>query len=139
MSESKTHILLFDGVCNLCNSSVNFIIKRDKNINFNFAALQSEIAQDLLKKYDFKLKNLDSIILIKEGKYYLESSAVLHIVKKLDGAWKLFYVFIIIPKPIRDFIYKIIARNRYKIFGKKNKCLIPTPEIKDRFLSKEHP
>lgn len=127
-------IILFDGVCNLCNSSVNFIIDHDKRNDFRFASLQSEAGQDLLKKFHLNVKDFDSIILVENGKHYERSSAVLKIVKKFPGLWKLLYLFIIVPKPLRDFVYDIIADNRYKWFGKKESCRVPTPELKEKFL-----
>lgn len=127
-------IILFDGVCNLCNSSVNFIIDHDKKNDFRFASLQSVAGQDLLKKFDLNTKDFDSIILVEDGKHYERSSAVLKIVKKFPGLWKLLYLFIIVPKPLRDFVYDIIADNRYKWFGKKESCRVPTPELKEKFL-----
>ena len=127
-------IILFDGVCNLCNSSVNFIIDHDKKNDFRFASLQSEAGQDLLKKFHLNVKDFDSIILIENGKHYQRSSAVLKIVKKFPGLWKLLYLFIIVPKPLRDFVYDNIADNRYKWFGKKESCRVPTPELKEKFL-----
>jgi len=131
---SEFSIILFDGVCNLCNSSVNFIIDHDKKNDFRFASLQSEAGQDLLKKFHLNVKDFDSIILIENGKHYQRSSAVLKIVKKFPGLWKLLYLFIIFPPPVRDFVYDIIAANRYKWFGKKDSCRVPTPELKEKFL-----
>ena len=131
---TKFNIILFDGVCNLCNSSVNLIIDHDKKNDFRFASLQSEAGQDLLKKFHLNVKDFDSIILIENGKHYQRSSAVLKIVKKFPGLWKLLYLFIIVPKPLRDFVYDNIADNRYKWFGKKESCRVPTPELKEKFL-----
>jgi len=127
-------IILFDGVCNLCNSSVNFIIDHDKKNDFRFASLQSDAGQNLLKKFDLNTKDFDSIILVENGKHYERSSAVLKIVKEFPGLWKLLYVFIVVPPPVRDFVYDIIADNRYKWFGKKESCRVPTPELKEKFL-----
>lgn len=134
MSEQKNAIVLFDGVCNFCNSSVNFFIERDSKKYFKFAPLQSEIADELSLKYDIDRENVDSIILIEDDKAYTYSTAALKIAKNLDGIWSLGYAFIIVPEFIRDFFYKLIAKNRYKIFGKKDVCMIPTPELKERFL-----
>jgi len=96
--------------------------------------LQSEAGQILLKKFDLNTNDFDSIILVDNGKHYERSSAVLKIVKKFPGLWKLLYLFIIVPKPFRDFVYDIIADNRYKWFGKKESCRVPTPELKEKFL-----
>ena len=131
---SDFSIILFDGICNLCNSSVNFIIDHDKKNEFRFASLQSEAGQDLLKKFHRNVNDFDSIILVENGEHYERSSAVLKIVKKFPGLWKLLYLFIIVPKPLRDFVYDIIADNRYKWFGKKESCRVPTPELKEKFL-----
>ena len=134
MCNNENYILLFDGVCNLCIGVVNFTIKRDSEEKFKFAALQSESGQALLKKYNLPTKDFDSFVFIKGEKYFLKSSAGLNVLKELGGVWKLFYLFIIIPAPLRDFIYHIVARRRYSIFGKQDSCIIPTPEVKRRFL-----
>ncbi len=127
-------IILFDGVCNLCNSSVNFIIDRDKKNKYKFASLQSETGQKYLNKFCLNSKEFDSIVLIENEKYYLRSEAVIKIAKNFNGLWKLLYGFIIIPEPIRDYFYDILANNRYKWFGKKDSCRVPTPELKEKFL-----
>ncbi|REE81657.1 putative DCC family thiol-disulfide oxidoreductase YuxK [Lutibacter oceani] len=127
-------IILFDGVCNLCNASVNFIIKHDKKAHFKFASLQSDAAKEILLQYNSKKIKLDSIILIEEEAIYEKSTAALKISRKLTGGFKLLYIFIIIPKFIRDWVYNYIAKNRYKWFGKKESCMIPSLEMKDRFL-----
>ena len=134
MSDNETHILLFDGVCNLCNGIVQFTIKRDPKGKFKFASLQSDAAQLLLKKFGLSTDDFDSFVLVDGNKYFLKSSAGLQVLKELGGVWKLFYVFIIIPRPIRDFIYNIIAKTRYRIFGKRDQCMVPTEDIKQRFL-----
>ena len=133
-TEKKHKIILFDGVCNLCNSSVTFAIKRDKNDIFRFAALQSEIGMQLISKFKIDTSQTDSIILIEGNKYYEKSSAALHIAKHLSGGWPLLYGFIILPKFIRNAVYDFIAKNRYKWFGKKESCMIPTPELQAKFL-----
>jgi predicted DCC family thiol-disulfide oxidoreductase YuxK len=134
MGNNENYILLFDGVCNLCVGVVNFTIKRDSEEKFKFAALQSESGQALLKKYHLPTNNFGSFVFIKGEQYFLKSSAALHVLKELGGVWKLFYLFIIIPAPLRDFIYHIVARTRYSIFGKRDSCMIPTPAVKRRFL-----
>lgn len=123
-------IILFDGVCNLCNDAVNFVIKRDKTNIFKFATLQSEDAQ----AFGFNPDNMNSIILIDGDKKYSKSTAALHIAKHLSGGFPLLYAFIILPKFFRDWIYDYIAKNRYKWFGKKESCMIPTPELQKKFL-----
>jgi len=127
-------IILFDGVCNLCNSSVHFIIKKDKKKQFLFTSLQSDAARDILLQFQLKNSELDSILLIENGQVYQKSDAILKIVKHLNGIWKMSYGFIIIPKFIRDYVYIIIAKNRYRWFGKKEVCMIPTKELQMRFL-----
>jgi predicted DCC family thiol-disulfide oxidoreductase YuxK len=128
-------IILFDGVCNFCNGSVNFIIEHDRENHFKFAPLQSEIGQNLLDKFGIDKTETDSVVLIENEKAYTHSTAALKVAKKLDGVWSWFYSFIIIPKPIRDFFYKTFAKYRYKLFGKTDACMMPTPEIRTRFLS----
>ncbi|MCG2430349.1 thiol-disulfide oxidoreductase DCC family protein [Aequorivita xiaoshiensis] len=127
-------IILFDGVCNLCNGAINYVIKRDHNNVFKFVALQSEIGQELTAKFKIDRSKVDSIILIDGDKHYEKSTAVLYIAKHLSGAYPLLFGFIIVPKFIRNAIYDYVARNRYKWFGKKDKCMIPTAELKNKFL-----
>lgn len=127
-------IILFDGVCNLCNSAVNFIIKHDKKEHFLFASLQSDAAKEILLQYPLKKTSLNSIILITNNISYDKSTAALLISKQLNNGYKLIYFFIVIPKFIRDFVYNLIANNRYKWFGKQKSCKIPSLEIKNRFL-----
>jgi len=130
----KKSIILFDGICNLCNSSVNFIIKHDTKKQFLFASLQSDAAKELLLQYAIKNFEVTSILLIEEDKLYDKSTAVLKIAKQLNHGLKFNYVFIIIPKLWRDYIYNFIAKRRYKWFGKRKNCRLPTPKLKDRFL-----
>ncbi len=131
---NKESIILFDGVCNLCNSSVNFIIDRDKNKLFRFASLQSEAGKDLLKKFNSDSENLDSVVVITNGKLHKKSSAALKIASMLPAPYPLASAFLIIPPFIRDKIYDYIAANRYKWFGKKDSCRMPDADLKSRFL-----
>ncbi|WP_010269138.1 thiol-disulfide oxidoreductase DCC family protein [Paenibacillus senegalensis] len=126
-------VILFDGVCNFCNSSVQFIIQRDRSGYFRFASLQSNEAQMLLSEQK-KVPSLDSIVLLENGRMFTESTAVLRIARKLDGLWKAAALFLIVPKPLRDIVYRIVARNRYRWFGRQSACMIPTPEQSRRFL-----
>jgi len=126
-------IIFFDGVCNLCNNSVQFIIKRDKKNKFKFASLQSSFAKNNLSKH-IDVDKLESIVLLNEDKLYSKSTAALLIARELSGMWPMFYVFIIIPSFIRDWFYNVIAKNRYRIFGKKDSCMIPSPAFKEKFL-----
>ena len=135
MNKQSTHsIILFDGVCNLCNGAVNFVIKRDPGNVFKFAPLQEKQGALLLKTHAIDIQKLESIVLIENEKVYIKSSAALRITKKLSGLWPLFFVLLIIPSFIRDGIYDIIAKNRYKWFGKKEQCMIPTPGLREKFL-----
>jgi predicted DCC family thiol-disulfide oxidoreductase YuxK len=127
-------ILLFDGVCNLCDGLVQFVLTRDPKGYFRFAALQSEAAAGLIAKYDLPT-DIETMILIENGRAYLRSSAGLRVFRHLRGAWPaLFYLCYWVPAPIRDVFYRLLARNRYRLFGKKESCMIPTPEIRARFL-----
>ena len=128
-------VILFDGICNLCNSAVQFIIRHDKKNQFLFTSLQSEAGQKLLAQYNLPANMLNSFILIENDKAYNRSTAALRIAKKLNGIIPWLYGFIILPKSVRDGIYNWVAKNRYKWFGKKDECMIPTPELKARFLS----
>ncbi len=132
----KQPIILFDGVCNLCNNAVNFVIKRDKTNSIRFAPLQSEAANVLLGDYGIPTIGMKSFILIENGKAYMQSTAALKVCKHLKGAWPMLYGLIIIPSFLRDGVYKWIAKNRYKWFGKKGECMIPTAELQSKFLKK---
>jgi len=127
-------IILFDGVCILCNDSVQFIIKKDKEKRFLFTSLQSDAAQDILLQFQLKKYDFNTLIFLENGVLYKKSTAVLKIVKRLPNLWKLIYGFIIIPPFIRDYLYSIIANNRYKWFGKREVCMTPSKELEDRFL-----
>lgn len=134
MSAENKKIILFDGVCNLCNNSVVFIIKRVKKDVFRFAAIQSDEGQKLIQEHDIDTSKTDSIILIEKDSYSVKSTAALKIAKHLMGGYPLLYGFIILPAFFRNWVYDIIAKNRYKWFGKKDNCMIPTPELKSKFL-----
>ena len=131
----QSSIILFDGVCNLCNSSVQFVIKHDADKKFMFASLQSTAGQLLLKQFDLPLQDFNSFILIENEKVFFKSTAALMVAKHLKGAVKLLYGFIVVPPFIRNGAYNFIAKNRYKWFGKKESCILPTPELKARFLN----
>ncbi len=128
-------IVLFDGVCNFCNSSVNFIIKHDTKNIFLFATLQSEKGKELLNKFKIDVQKMDTIILIENENYFIKSTAALKIAKHLNRLYPLLFALIIIPTFIRNFFYDIVAKNRYKWFGKKDVCMIPTKELKSKFIS----
>ncbi len=127
-------ILLFDGVCNLCNHSVQFIIRRDSRGVFRFASLQSEAARELLSGFQEKPTGLSTVVLLENGRLRLKSDAALGVLRRLPGLWPLLYVFILVPRPIRDAVYDWVARNRYRWFGKKDQCMLPRPEWRERFL-----
>ena len=128
-------IILFDGICNLCNGAVQFIIKHDPEKKFLFTSLQSDAGQQLLKEYKLPSENFNSFLLLQDDTILSKSTAALKVASQLKSAWKLLYIFIIVPKFIRDAVYSYIAANRYKWFGKKDNCMIPTPELQARFLS----
>ena len=128
------NLILFDGVCNFCNFWVNFIIDRDSKAFFKFTAVQSDTARQILKSNKIDAMKIDSIVLVINGKIFFKSSAAFQIARKLDGFWKLLYIFIIIPPFMRDGLYDFIASNRYKWFGKRETCLIPTDDEKHRFI-----
>ena len=134
MDSNQHPILLFDGVCNLCNGFVQFVIKRDPEGIFRFTALQSKAGQELLTTHQQEKSNLSTVILLENGRVYTHSDVALRVATRLGGAWSLFSVFSIIPRSIRDHIYNWVAQNRYPWFGKKEQCMIPTPDIKARFL-----
>jgi predicted DCC family thiol-disulfide oxidoreductase YuxK len=126
--------ILFDGVCNLCNHSVQFIIRHDPRSKFRFAALQSGFGMAQLAHFGIAPGMLNTVILIQHGKAYQKSNAVLEIAKNLSGLWPAMYIFKLIPRFIRDGVYDLIAKNRYKLFGRRDECMIPTPELKSRFF-----
>jgi predicted DCC family thiol-disulfide oxidoreductase YuxK len=131
---SKGKILLFDGVCNFCDGTVQFVLKHDKKAVFKFASLQSDAGQQILAKNSLPLTDFDSFVYVDGDKVYFKSTAALHVLKELGGLFRLSFLLIVIPRPIRDYIYSILAKNRYKWFGKKDSCTLPTPETRERFL-----
>ena len=134
MKPIEGNIILFDGVCNLCNSSVQFILRHDKKKKFHFASLQSDPAKILVPFLSEKKGTPESILLWENGKIYSHSTAALKIARQLRFPISGLYIFMIVPKLVRDAVYKWIARNRYKWFGKKESCMLPTQELKNRFL-----
>jgi predicted DCC family thiol-disulfide oxidoreductase YuxK len=136
MNEPDTHtaIILFDGVCNFCNASVNFIIRHDKKNHFRFAPLQSATGKRLLDQFHEDKEMMTSIVLIENNKLYKRSTAILRISRHLGGAYFLLYGFIVVPRFLRDAIYDFVGRNRYNWFGKKDSCMIPTEEMKRKFI-----
>ena len=126
-------IVLFDGVCNYCNAMVNFTIRHDPEKKFRFTTLQSDYGQKLLTEHGIG-KDVDSVILIENGQAFTHSTAGLRIARNLSGIYPLSYAFIIIPAFIRDWAYKLFAKYRFQLFGRTNACMIPTPDVKERFL-----
>lgn len=131
-------VVLFDGVCNLCSNTVQFIIKHDNKKQFRFASLQSSFGQAVMKHFGLPVNELNSFILLEQGKIYTKSTGALRLTKKMDGLLPLLYVFIIVPPFIRNAVYSFIANNRYKWFGKKEACWLPTPELRKRFLEDDY-
>jgi predicted DCC family thiol-disulfide oxidoreductase YuxK len=140
-TEPPHGIVLFDGVCNLCSGVVNFIIDRDEPGYFRFAAIQSEPGHDVLVRNGIAVPDgdPDSIVLEEDGRLYQKSTAALRIARHLGGAWRLLYVFIVVPRPIRDMVYRFVAHNRYRWFGRQEACRVPTPELRGRFLAAAKP
>lgn len=131
---SPERIILFDGVCNLCNGLVKFIIRHDHQKIFRFAALQSSFGQDFLNKHRLSPDNRNSVIYISNDQYFSRSDAILNILYDMGSGWRLFYGFIIIPRFIRDAVYDLVSRFRYRIFGKRESCMVPATNIMERFL-----
>ena len=131
---NENPVILFDGVCNFCNGAINFVLKQDKKSVFRFAPLQSEAGRRLLQQYNLPTEEFESFVLIDLGKVYKKSNAALRVMNKLPWYWKESQIFRLIPTIFRDAIYDFIARNRYKWFGKKDQCMVPTPEMRSRFL-----
>jgi len=127
-------VILFDGVCNLCNGFVQFVIRNDKKNKFRFASLQSDSAKKLLEPFHFPLDELKTIVLVEDGKIYLRSRAVIRIASQLDGAWKLSAMLYIFPSFLSDAVYNLVSKYRYRLFGKQESCMIPTPDLKSRFI-----
>lgn len=134
MEPQEHPVILFDGVCNLCHAAVQFVIARDPKQHFRFASLQSSYGQAIAQQAGLSTSNLSSFILYENGKIYTRSTGALKATKGLSGGWPLLYGFIIVPKFIRDAVYDLVARNRYRWFGKQDSCWLPTPALKSLFL-----
>ena len=134
MAEQETpRIVLFDGVCNVCNASVNFIIDRDRAGRFRFSSLQSDAGRALCAEYGVP-EDVRTIVVIENGRAYTESTAVLRVARALGGAWPVLYAAMLVPRPLRDLAYRYFSANRYRWFGKREVCRVPTPELRARFL-----
>ena len=127
-------VVLFDGVCNFCNGSINFVIRHDRAGYFKFAPLQSETGEQLVREHGIDTEKTDSIILIEDGRAYIHSEAALRIARRLDRPWSWSYALIVVPRPIRDYFYRLFAKYRYRLFGRREECMIPTPDVRARFL-----
>lgn len=126
-------LVLFDGVCNLCTWAVRFIVARDPGAKFQFASLQSPLARRLGEQYGFSTATPETIVLIESGRCYTESDAALRIARRLSGPWPVFAIAVAVPRFLRDPFYRAIARNRYRLFGKRDVCMVPDPTLKARF------
>ena len=134
MADSSHPIILFDGVCNFCSAFVNWIIRRDKRARFRFAPLQSATGERLQREHGLDPAALDTMLLVEDGRAYLRSTAALRIVRNLSFPWPLLYALIIVPPAIREFVYTAFANRRYRWFGKKDECMVPSQRVRDRFL-----
>jgi len=134
LTDTDKPIILFDGICNFCNAIVNFIIRQDKENIFLFCTLQSASGAKLLDQYHINWRDDDSFVVIENGEAYQKSNAALRLYNKLPWYWKWTQLFWIVPKFIRDGVYNLIAKNRYRWFGKKQECMVPTPEVRKKFL-----
>jgi predicted DCC family thiol-disulfide oxidoreductase YuxK len=134
VTELPDNLVLFDGVCNLCNALVQFVIRHDRTAKFRFAAIQSEIGREIFQSRGLDAADLQTFVLISGGRMLVRSDAAIEVVSRFGGAWRFFTVLRLIPRVARDWIYSVIARNRYRWFGRTDACMIPTPEIKERFL-----
>ncbi len=126
-------VILFDGVCSLCGGLVDFVIARDRRARFSFAPVQSEPGKKILARSGIAPETVETIVLWQDGRAFVRSAAVLRIARGLDGAWPLLFVFIVVPRPVRDAIYDFIARRRYRWFGRADRCRIAASELRDRF------
>jgi predicted DCC family thiol-disulfide oxidoreductase YuxK len=132
-------VILFDGVCNLCNGFVQFVIERDPVGRFRFGPLQSAAARELIAAGAASGTMLDSLVLVEGGRVFRQSSAALRVLRRLTFPWPLAYVLIVVPSPFRDWIYRIVARNRYRWFGRRDACMVPTPALRQRFIDADRP
>lgn len=128
-------IILFDGECNLCDRSVRFILARDRKQQFRFASLQSAAGTRLIERFAPRAQGSTTVVLIADGTAHIRSDAALRIAARMDGLWPVLGVFRIVPRPLRDWVYDVVARNRYRWFGRTPCCMVPSPELRERFLS----
>lgn len=133
-SELPEHLLLFDGVCNLCNGLVGFIIRHDGRKRFHFAPLQSVAGQNVLQRHDLVTSDFHTLVYFRKGVLLTRSTAALNVARDLGGTWMIAYTFILVPRFLRDAVYDLISRRRFRWFGKRDSCMVPTPELRSRFL-----
>ena len=134
MTKTPDNLILFDGVCNLCSALVQFVIRHDRAANFRFTAIQSQVGKEIFQSHGLDPADLWTFVFISDGRMFLRSDAAIEVVSRFGSAWKVFRIFRFVPRMVRDWIYSIVARNRYRWFGRKEVCMIPTPEMKERFL-----
>ena len=135
MIEIPDQLVLFDGVCNLCNALVQFVIRRDPAARFRFAPIQSRVGTEIFQRHGLDPADLQTFVFVADGKILLRSDAAIEVVSRFGGAWRIVKLFRSVPRPLRDRLYSFIARNRYRWFGRKEVCMVPTPELKERFLT----
>lgn len=134
MEKTSPALILFDGVCNLCNTWVQWVLKRDKHAQFRFAALQSDTGRQLLMQYSLNPDNIDTVVLIDNNRAYTHSDVALRVASRIGGIWSATAIFYIFPRSFRNIVYNWIARNRYRWFGRQSECWLPRPEWKERFV-----
>ena len=134
MADSRPPTILFDGVCNLCNGAVRFVAERDPHAVFRFASLQSEAGQALLRQHGLETEDFDSVVLVDGARVFTRSAAALAIAARLSGPWPALSAFRVLPAFLRDAVYDLVARHRYRVFGRTEQCMVPTPEMRARFL-----
>ena len=135
MTQIPDNLILFDGVCNLCSALVQFVIRHDPAAKFRFAPIQSDLGKEIFQSHGLDPSDLQTFVFIADGKLFLRSDAAIEVVSGFGGAWGIFKIFRFVPRSLRNTIYSFIARHRYRWFGRKEVCMIPTAEIKERFLS----
>ena len=136
MSLVLDNVVLFDGVCNLCTHSVTFILAHERDPTLRFASLQSQAGARIMRQFGLDPENLKTIVLIANGRTYLRSDAAIGIARHLRGGWRLIGLFKVVPRPLRDWVYDLVARNRYRWFGRLDSCMVPTPDLRMRFIEK---
>jgi len=134
VTQIPDNLILFDGVCNLCSALVQFVIRHDPAAKFRFAAIQSQVGREIFQSHGLDAADLQTFVFIAEGKLFLRSDAAIEVVSRFGRAWSICKIFRFVPRAFRNAIYSLIARNRYRWFGRKEVCMVPTPEIKERFL-----